>query len=86
MQIQRNADTGRGLHWIEIDGSTIRLETRPVGPIAYGVGDPTCRAYSLSALETRPVGPIASAFFYLLFPANKERRQLWNIIVTCELL
>ena len=29
--------------------------------IAYDVGDPTCRAYSLSALETRPVGPIASA-------------------------
>ena len=40
---------------------TIRLETRPVGPIAYDVGDPTCRAYSLSALETRLVGPIASA-------------------------
>ena len=40
------------------------LETRPVGPIAYDVGDPTCRAYSLSALETRPVGPIASAFQY----------------------
>ena len=47
---------GRNVHEIRDDSAKNcgRIGSWPNRPVT---GDPTCRAYSLSALETRPVGP-----------------------------